>query len=365
LTATTVTDCAAQNKVCVAGACVPVVCPAGMRYCDNNDLRTCSTKGDTSSLYQSCGTLSYCDSTGSPPTCKTRVCTPDQPACSSQIATTCNSVGSGYLSGGVDCSATSQVCVSGVCMSLACAPSSYYCNSGNVYHCSTDGLSSALYTTCLATQYCDSSTTTATCKAQICSPDQPACNGNIATFCNPDGSGFTGIQTDCTATAQTCSAGVCSNVAVDNADPSPTSGTASSVAAATKIDYFSVTSTRTLSKIEAYLSPTNGATLTWVVYEATTQTGTYSLISSSTSAVGTGYAYYGSGPLSVTLTAGRFYAIGVGWNNTTAYYYKMNPAAAIPLSFGSALGGATITSGATSFLYTNTNLYTIRLTTSP
>jgi hypothetical protein len=373
LTATVVTDCGAQSEVCVSGSCAPVVCPAGKRFCDtSNNVRTCSAKGDSSTLYQSCGTADYCDSTSA--TCQPLVCTPNQPACSGQIATTCNSVGSGYVAGGVNCASSSQVCVQGACANLACTPSSYYCNLGNVYHCSTDGLSSTLYQTCTSTQYCDSSTATASCKTQVCTPGQPACNGTVATTCNSTGSGYTGTSMDCAASGLSCVAGVCTTATttVDTADPTPTTGTAtSSTAAVTKVDFFSATTSRTLRLIEMYFgtttTPTTSATLTWVVYEATTQTGTYSLISSTNAAASSSTPqYFGSGALSVPLVAGRFYAIGVGWTAVTGYYYKPALASPTTTSFGTFLGGYTYASDVPSTVtFTNADVYAVRITTSP
>jgi hypothetical protein len=277
LTATNVTDCAAQNDVCVSGACAAVVCKAGTRYCDSNTIRTCSAKGDSSTLYQSCGTTTYCDSSTSTPTCAALVCTPNQPACSGQIATTCNSVGSGYVAGGVDCTSSSQVCVQGACVA-------------------------ATYT-------------------------------------------------------------------VDTADPMPTSGTATAINGALKFDYYSVTTSRTLREIEMYLgtttTPTTNTMLTWRVYEATTENGTYGLISSTdTTASATTPQYFASGALSVPLVAGRFYAIGVAWNSNTGYYSKGALAAPQPTSFGTLLGGYSLASIPTSLSFVNGPLSAIRITTS-
>jgi hypothetical protein len=113
LTMTAKTDCAASSQVCVAGACAAVVCPKGMRFCQGQDLRQCTTKGDASTLVQSCTTTQYCDATSM--TCKARVCTPNQPGCSGNILAMCNGDGSGFLSGGTDCSP--NYCSGGACIS--------------------------------------------------------------------------------------------------------------------------------------------------------------------------------------------------------------------------------------------------------
>ena len=86
-----------------------------------------------------------------------------------------------------------------------CTPSSYFCESGNVMHCSADGLSKFIYDTCTATEFCTAGDST--CNPQVCTPGQPACNGNVATTCNSNGSGYVAGGTNCGA--QTCLNGVC------------------------------------------------------------------------------------------------------------------------------------------------------------
>ena len=47
--------------------------------------------------------------------CKTAVCARGAPACNLNVATTCNADGSGFASGGTDCSGSGQTCVNGAC----------------------------------------------------------------------------------------------------------------------------------------------------------------------------------------------------------------------------------------------------------
>jgi hypothetical protein len=111
LTSSVKTDCAASSQVCVAGACSAVVCPAGTRYCQGQELRQCSAKGDASTLTQTCTATQYCDMTAL--ACKAQVCTPNQPGCSGNVMATCNADGSGFLPGGMSCSP--DFCVNGAC----------------------------------------------------------------------------------------------------------------------------------------------------------------------------------------------------------------------------------------------------------
>src|SRR5262249_28792723 len=58
------------------------------------------------------------------------------------------------------------------------------------------------------TQYCDSASTM--CKARLCTPNQPSCNGTILATCNADGSGYLAGGVDCAPRA--CSGGACVDV---------------------------------------------------------------------------------------------------------------------------------------------------------
>src|SRR5262249_10843703 len=91
LMSTTKMDCATSSQVCVAGACAAVVCPKGTKFCQGQELRQCSAKGDSSMLSQTCASGQYCDATSL--ACKAQLCTPSQPACSGTVRTTCNADG--------------------------------------------------------------------------------------------------------------------------------------------------------------------------------------------------------------------------------------------------------------------------------
>jgi hypothetical protein len=201
-------DCGANGQVCVAASCVAVVCNAGTNYCVGQELRHCSAKGDTYST-STCGATQYCDAGSN--SCLAQICTPNARTCNGTVATTCNANGSGYTAGGTECGPT-LICAQGSCQALACVPSARYCDGNTVRQCSADGLSSSLYSTCTASQFCN--TTTGACAAQLCSPNQAACDGTVATTCNTEGSGYTGARTDCATTAMpycadgTCRAGV-------------------------------------------------------------------------------------------------------------------------------------------------------------
>jgi Cys-rich repeat protein len=128
LSFTTETDCAASSQVCVAAACVPVVCEAGKQYCKDGAVRKCSAKGDMTAVVQTCTASQFCDAVSA--TCKPLLCTPNGPACNGKIATTCNADGSGYVVGGIDCGIKN--CSGGQCVDCDAATEVAY--NGHCYY---------------------------------------------------------------------------------------------------------------------------------------------------------------------------------------------------------------------------------------
>jgi sulfatase modifying factor 1 len=124
-----------------------------------------------------------------------QLCVPDAPACDGNRATTCSKDGTGYASGGMDCG-TGRTCQKGACMDDPCKPGTDFCRGTEIRTCASDGVASTLKRTCSKTQYCDASS--ATCKAQVCTPNAHDCiTGNV---CAPDGSGWLMDQPPCDGT---------------------------------------------------------------------------------------------------------------------------------------------------------------------
>ena len=94
-----------------------------------------------------------------------------------------------------------------------------------------------------------------------------------------------------------------------------------------------------LKAIEHLLSIPTPTALEFFVYENTAATGTFTKVFSTTTTSGTGSGWHGSGPIDVTLEAGKFYFIGTAWQGSASYF---NNAAAIALPaavpFGTVLG---------------------------
>jgi hypothetical protein len=135
------------------------------------------------------------------------------------------------------------------------------------------------------------------------------------------------------------------------------------------VDFYSVSTARTLLKIEFYMDIITATTLNWVVYEATSQTSTaYALVTSSTTSAAVGQGYQASVALSVPLKVGYYYAIGVSWGATTESYWYNSATVSYPvaISFGALIGAETVSSNPTSIVWDSaTSYYPERLTTSP
>ncbi|HEY3253322.1 MAG TPA: hypothetical protein VGJ91_05220, partial [Polyangiaceae bacterium] len=98
----------AANQTCVNGACQTTTCTANALFCANGESMKCNAQGTGATLNLHCFSDTYCDSaTGQ---CKADVCPNGQVYCGGEVFATCKSDGSGPVSAGTDCAASSQAC---------------------------------------------------------------------------------------------------------------------------------------------------------------------------------------------------------------------------------------------------------------
>jgi hypothetical protein len=333
-------DCANDHN-CQQGACVRDICVEESGSCNGNVITACNENGSQLLGSVPCGSEESCVEEDGSASCEPWVCTPGSMGCAptGERIISCSEDG---LTETVieDCAIMDQICIgAGECSDLVCDPSTRFCQTNTVQQCDSTGTSSSLYQTCPTNQLCNPQTTA--CAIPRCTPGQPTCDGNVYTTCNADGFGFTGTRTDCTTTSQFCGATGCTTSAVDTIPPmNPTLYTSGALSNYLMVNFFSVNASRTLSRIEQYMSPTAAMTLTWHVFESTTQTGTYTSISSTTTTSTTGTGYQASGALGVPLVAGRFYAIGVSWTTPALLFGYQTGTASQTVSFGALLGAA-------------------------
>ena len=117
------------------------------------------------------------------------------------------------------------------------------------------------------------------------------------------------------------------SVALDaGSDPTTvdTIGTSDSVFTSDVIraNCYAVTTSTTLTRIEQYLDIPSSSLLRFFVYEADSADGPWSLLlEDDVQQSGTGERFHASNPLSVSLSAGKFYLIGAAWPNNQITYF--------------------------------------------
>ena len=132
-------------------------------------------------------------------------CESGQQACFGNALRKCKADGSGYEPEETPCAAD-ETCVGASCLKHECEPGTSFCADEAVHLCAENGLSSSTTTSCAWNQYCDQASTS--CQSGVCAAGQSACDVNVKTSCNADGSGYTGLRTDC-GSDKTCEAGEC------------------------------------------------------------------------------------------------------------------------------------------------------------
>lgn len=334
--AASVTDCLAEGKRCVAGACVEVVCEPGARRCEGGASYLCNPLGSASVLERSCVEIEYCDeTTGS---CRLDLCDAGTPHCSGTFATVCAADGSGPAPGGVDCALSAgMTCAKGKCRAVVCTPNQDFCNTqGNaVAHCDASGANPSDVQTCAVTSHCDPDTLT--CVSDLCVEGSAACDGETLAECNLDGSGFDSRGEDCSLSSRVCSfAGACVDADVSTVGWLDRQFPGDHYLVA---NFYRVTVARTLTRIEEFASANASTELAWFVYEGDSQDAELSLVMQSTTQ-GSADEFQSSGAVSVPLRADRYYWVGVRALGEMTFYRGDNiMSTPLHLSFGDWLGG--------------------------
>jgi hypothetical protein len=193
------------SQICSNAACVGSVCPPNTEFCKDGAVWQCDSSGG-STRGEQCQNGLFCRVDGDRASCSTQACTPNQPVCDGDIATTCKSDGSGPTSGGVDCGGAKQACYAGQCHDAKCSNGSKLCDHGDVYLCSHNGTDIALLTDCSMGEVCDANA--GACRAKICDPGKLSCDGSRVQTCNEFGSAWLPVS-DCATDGKVCAAGSC------------------------------------------------------------------------------------------------------------------------------------------------------------
>ncbi len=84
--------------------------------------------------------------------------------------------------------------------------------------------------------------------------------------------------------------------------------------------YVSMTSDALLAEVEFKLTPSVATTVTYTLYEATTQAGPYSQVAQLSNTAAASAGWVSTGPIEVLLQAGRYYFVSTHWQDTATYY---------------------------------------------
>ncbi|HWP05372.1 MAG TPA: hypothetical protein VNN72_06505 [Polyangiaceae bacterium] len=182
-------------------------------------------------------------------------------------------------------------------------------------------------------EYCGASGGT-DCKVRGCNIGLgAACSGNTLSVCNDDGTAT--ITTDCAMTGKTCETGYCRATVLDGIAAGWENLPVAEAGAegVTLLDFYEVTTSRTVTKVEMTMVQPEVFALDWRILEAMNQAGPYqSIFSTTTLSGGANEASdENTGPIQVPIVAGRFYAIGVALPAGARYYLKQGAATSLPL----------------------------------
>lgn len=202
----TIVQTCLPSQTCSNGACAGSACVPNTSSCKDGAVWKCDANG-ASALAEQCATGLFCRVDGDQASCSAQACTPSQPVCDGNVATTCRADGSGMASGGVDCSKSKQACDGGQCHATICTNGEKSCQHGDVYLCSHNGTDMSLLAGCHSDEVCDADM--GSCRKKVCEPGKAGCDGTRALTCNEFGSGWASGSTDCATDGKICVSGGC------------------------------------------------------------------------------------------------------------------------------------------------------------
>jgi hypothetical protein len=207
--------------------------------------------------------------------------------------------------------------------------------------CDDLGVSATTLQYCYDYQYCDAKAET--CADDVCIAMMTGCTGESYGTCNAEGSGYTVNPVNCATSGKICSSTQgCVTTAVDEVGESSGSGE-TRIVPVFYGDVISVTASRTLTKIQMGLSHQLSAykgSLTWAVFESISS-GAFNRIATDTAPYTQPFS--SSNAVSVSLVAGRTYAIGVFFDPAGADVYVAEAyAGSESVSFGTVAGAVAL-----------------------
>jgi hypothetical protein len=193
---------------CAEGRCTLDVCEDAESRCEvaGHGIETCAASG-SGFVATACASRQSCTDTSGEPECAEWMCEPETARCNTNATAVelCSADGLAVASR-MSCAEGEETCVAGECVTLVCARDEFFCQDGDLYRCSDDGIERELERSCSLDERCDA--IEATCVPLVCPPNLLVCDADTVRTCNEDGTGYTGDSVVCDET-QACFDGAC------------------------------------------------------------------------------------------------------------------------------------------------------------
>lgn len=179
--------------------CVSDLCDASEKKCDGDEVQQCIEDGSAWQVITHCAESMFCDEGE----CIGYPCKAGQVWCEGATYKVCSDDGKS-ISLAQDCSKEEKQCGPSGCF-VGCTPAEKGCLDSQTWQvCNSEGTGHDVFE-CPEEQFC----TDGECLPWKCTPGDGQCVGQMATICDPSGSGPVLPGVDCAALEQLCQEGVC------------------------------------------------------------------------------------------------------------------------------------------------------------
>lgn len=316
----------------------PTKCNSGHSRCQGQDVLYCNADG-SEELVASCSVHHDCRvvSLGRA-ACVLQACEPGGNVCVGNELQTCTE--HGEPSGkGKDCG--DDICDAGACKPKICEPGAKSCVEGepeNLYECMS-GVEWLATKKCTAGELCANVGGVTACYPDSCHPGTRRCVAEVVGICADNAQGFGTIEKNCLEQGQVCdTAFECQDSVVDVTASDFGEPWGKAIDPPDRIfagNGIQVETARLLTRVEIYLAFDMPGSLEWYVMPVDTEQTPIAV-----TAHQAGEGYFDSGPVSVPLSPGTTYLMGVAFLDHGDIFEDARALQSPPVSFGSVRGRA-------------------------